>query len=748
MSKSAFSQAVRSEYKEKVREIKIKANIYNETIGPSNNLLPIYQGTITNGTISLEYNNGEMIINANGQDEDIFINDFEPFTLNPGTYTISLTSFSNKLCSFNLVNTLDYEYDVIVMNVINDGGETGTYTIDESINIDTLWIQTSIDDMNYVNEKYQIMLNEGNYMPFEPSGNAKVKQNIITIGEGTKPSKNLLPIYTKTTTYINTKYGYITYNNGEIDIKDYFLNFHNDYATDYDMPSVELQPGTYTFSFTSDRTTNYSLGHLELWYHTHESLPPYVDTKIFDIDTSSSTSQTITIEETITMNQIRINGFEFAENTPYDDKLYLMLNVGSTALPFEEPGDILNPQILDFDVDEKSDIYFESMPFSELSVDVDNTDGFFSDFTQNSIVSNLTKDVLIDFYLNVNNTGWCNAWTMQFDSLKATNEKATLTFKPYCVSVINEQQIYDKNKYFYQYAFLDMQKFSQYMSDNYDITLEQDEQIGDVIMSNYEGKTKVSNLFLEYAGGVSNLEQGQMLCILDNKRLRYKLNTRLGTAQEDLTNNEILEKPLITKEILEGIVKNSKTIESYTNDTSVFHKEINSIFKNSTEVLVIYGEEYNMSGINSNEISITNGTLVSVNWTADGGTSGLGSHYILLEISGNIGDRYTITINANLPRVDQVKTSQEIYAKGNYTTTDNFIKLNAYEYTNTYYWEKLVRNLEKKIKLKIKALPYLQVGDTISLENEGNVVIAEIHTSWSNGFIMEIVAYKVKYTLL
>ena len=38
------------------------------------------------------------------------------------------------------------------------------------------------------------------------------------------------------------------------------------------------------------------------------------------------------------------------------------------------------------------------MPFSELTVDVDNTDGFFSDFSENSITDRLNKRFPDEYY--------------------------------------------------------------------------------------------------------------------------------------------------------------------------------------------------------------------------------------------------------------------------------------------------------------------------------------------------------------
>lgn len=407
-------------------------------------------------------------------------------------------------------------------------------------------------------------------------------------------------------------------------------------------------------------------------------------------------------------------------------------------------GDTGEVDILDYRVDETSDLYYERMPFSELNIDVDNLDGYFSDFTENSIVDKLNENCFIDLYLNVNDTGWIKAWTMQYDSLKADNQKAKLTFKPYCEKVIKQEQIYDKNKYFLlNTPIWDITYFNNYMLDNYQIGIEQDNDYSGSIIVNKQGTRTINNMLLEFGSAVASLEKGQILTIKDNNKLRYRVITS-QYANEYLTNDEILEKPLLTKETLQGIVNQFNTIISYSVSSATFEKEIESVFRNNTETLVIYGESFDLSNIQSSSITLTNATLVSYATTLSGGAYGVGSHYLVLEIMGNIGDRYTININANLPYVENEDIHKEIYTKDEYVNTDNFIKLDVPDIINTKYWEQLVENLEKKIELKIKALPYLEVGDIISVDNE-KFVITELHTTWSDGFKMNVIGYKIKY---
>lgn len=564
-----------------------------------------------------------------------------------------------------------------------------------------------------------------------------IEYTTFEIGEGTThQSSNLLPEY-QGEYEVDTIYGHFkaTYNNGVITLKGN-LDFQTNVFRFQDFPMFSLPQGTYTLSLNhiSGNTQDSHSQYIDL---DNSELPGQDGFRIY-FDDGTDTGNYDSFNR-ITMSLDR--------SYHYDDTYTLMLNEGTEAMPFEKSGIISAPQILDFDADEKSDIYYESMPFSELNLEVDNTDGYFSDFTDNSIVDSLNKECYIDFYLNVNNTGWCKAWTMQFDTLTADNQKAKLTFKPYCSFVINTEQIYDKNKYFLNNFEWNLQEFDIYMKDNYDINIEQDETNSGLITVNDEGTKDIKGMLLEFGSAVANLEKGQILTIKDNKILRYKLNTRSGIAQEDLTENELLDKPLISKEILKGIVKRFKQIKSYTSESINWQKQVEGILKDNTDVLVIYGDDFDMTYVSSNDITITNATLISVNHTTTGALYGLGSHYLIIEITGNVGDRYTIEINANIPRVQEVSEHEEIYAKGTYQTTEDFIKLNVSEIINEKYWTQLVDNMEKKIELQIKALPYLQVGDTISIPGEGNVVIAEIHTSWSDGFKMKIIAYKVKYTL-
>jgi hypothetical protein len=431
-----------------------------------------------------------------------------------------------------------------------------------------------------------------------------------------------------------------------------------------------------------------------------------------------------------------------------------MLNEGTTPLPYEEAGTIIDEsvcQIADFNVDEKVDIYNQELPFSELSVDVDNSNGYFSDFSETSIVDKLNKDAFIEFYFNIHETGWCKSWTMQFDSLKADNQKATLIFKPYVMSVYNSS-LYDKNKYFNKTSWVVTQSesdFEQYFKDNYNIDVKVVLNISSTgvgIDIGRKGFNKVSNLLLYYGtflGSSTLTNKAKMLVIDDNKQL-YFWNIERDTPEMEMPYSFLLEKPLITRETLDEVKLNIHNVKSYTTDTYNYQKEISSTFINDVDTLVIYGENYDFSLLNTSDITITNGTLVSMT-KSQTNTQDNGIHYIMLEISGNVGDSYTIKINAQLRHENVVEDKQSIQRKTNAVNVKNSITINYNAISNNNYWTTLLQKLDKKIQFRIPACPFLQVGDAIELTNEDETseiyVITELHTSWNGGFIMEIIAY-------
>lgn len=558
-------------------------------------------------------------------------------------------------------------------------------------------------------------------------------------------SHNLTPDLNYTYTYAG---GTMTFQGSTITLQ----NWNADSLGGIDNSSFTLDAGTYTFHIITDTETSGVLLNLTISFIHLENGNPVLIASINNLENSVST---ITLNNQTTIDYMAYEVYTYYG--PLNTNIYkLMINSGSTPMEYEQEGEIEDKitlgedgicQILDFGVDETSDLYYEKMPFSELYVEVDNLDGYFSDFTENSLTNKLKKTSYFEFYLNINNTGWYKSWTMQFDSLTANNQNAKLIFKPYCSSIINTKQLYDKNKQFTTDSIWSLSELDTYFEDNYSMNIEQDNTNSGTIIINRDGSKSISTMLLECGSAVASLEKPQLLSIIDNKLLRYK-KVVSGTLIDTLTDNEILEKPLITKENLEGIIKISKTT-NISQSTSNWIKKIDTIIKYGTDVLVIYGEGFDMNNVSTNDITITGATLNSISHSTSGGTTyGPISNYLLLEISGNIGDRYSVEISSNLYSLNESGTHEDIYAKGNYENTDNFIKLNVFEVINTKYWEHLVDNLEKKIKLKIKALPWLQVGDIISIPDEGNIVIAEIHTSWSNGFIMNIIAYKINQNLI
>ena len=301
---------------------------------------------------------------------------------------------------------------------------------------------------------------------------------------------------------------------------------------------------------------------------------------------------------------------------------------------------------------------------------------------------------------------------------------------------------------FSSYTTLTYTRLQQYLSANYNVNIYYDNNEGFVSINEPHILNKVSDLFFSYAGDLAVGGKPQILCISNNNSLRYKIIQYSSSvdnphANENITSNELLEKPLITKEELQGVIINYHFITGVLQRTSNFQKSIKSTFKNTNETLIVFCDNLNANDISQNNITLTNAILVSLGYSM----SNIASRYLVIEISGVVGEEYTIDINGTLRDIE-LSDNQGIFTKQQYEDTDDFITIDGVN--NGLYWTNLKDNMAKKIKLKIKALPYLQVGDCITFEEEGKettiadkVVITEINTSWSGGFKMEITAYKV-----
>lgn len=713
MSKSTFSQAVRAEYKNEVREIKIKGDIkIPKQSTPLTNLMPTYSGTYTYLNLTMEINNQHVKIYGTTSSSSIDFPNYPSLTLQAGRYKLKMNITKNTNNSY--IGTQFGEFDISYNpndDYPNIYAYEKVYTQSHTIN----GIGFRFPNNENIDVEFDLILNE-------------IEDDINT---------SLMPTYNAQESIGNAT---LTINN---DI--FTMQGNNGYNTGSGIQyqSFTLPAGKYGLRIRTISGTN-DFGIIINDNNYNASITAYTDKNEY-----------IELKEATTFNYAQIQTPNV--NTNYDDVYELLLfedvenqkeydtfTIGEGTTLGETP----NPQILNFNVDETSDIYYEKMPFSEMCVEVDNTDGYFSDFTENSITSLLNKDCYIDIYLDVNNTDWCKSWTMQFDRLSADNESAKLYFKPYVSSVIGLEQLYDKNKQFLDNTGIwDLEKFNSYMKTNYDVEIEEDETYTGRIMVNWAGSKNIDSMLLQFASAVGNNEKGQILSIKENKKLRYKRFVVNGTTQDDITSDIIIQKPIITKETLQGIVNKFISIKSYTSSPVNWQKQVDGVLKEDTDVLVVYENDYDLSNVSTSDITITGASLVSVSHSISGGAMGLGSHYLLLEISGNAGERYTININASVPHTDEISSHEEIYAKGSYETTKDFIKLQLDEVINTYYWEQLLNHLQKKITFQVKALPYLQVGDSITLENEGNVVITELHTKWNNGFLMDVVAYKVEYFL-
>lgn len=738
MAKSEFSQEVREEYKQNVREIKIKGNlVLNEEGAGDNNMLSTAEfNGYTSDDLAFTTNSNKVRITGNTP------------TSGSSQYYYKVQITEENFATFNVKRAS--QYYKFKMKILNNVYNTSIKVsllfkryddYEEIYELSSNWesfdLLTKRDTMNYYipgsPEYVEIKGIEFYFMT--PSGathdvdlelELSFEEEDISKVTGT----SLMPNYVG-----NKDLG----NGVNVSInKDTFTFNGTSNASssvsllpqDYPLSSFILPAGNYIFksvkqngSYTITPTIYYKRNNEII-----ESMQCNFNTYTFKTDISITDIKAWFNSDSNYDSEMAITIFEDKE-----DNGVFVIGEGGTC------------EILDFRVDEKTDLYYETMPFSELSIDVDNTEGYFSDFTENSITDKLNKGCYIDFYLNVNNTGWCRAWTMQFDELTITTDKAKLTFKPYCLTHRDVKMLYDKNSQLVSGNNLDFPELNDYFEDNYHFSVltDRDEEGGAFIPDLGEllhvrrPKLDLTRILMEMGTVLDVIQWGQILTISDNKA--YKYRRWIGDGVTWITNDVLVEKPLIKKEEILGVRHVYDYYRGWLRGEYDYKKTIKGTLQSSHDNIILYDDDYKLESIATdyqNKITATGCTVVSCQAT---------TNIVNIGIEGTEGTSYTINIDTQLDwKVHEEDKGEKTEDKENenygFIIFTGSIRLGS-------YFEYLKQILRKKINMKIKALPYLQVGDVVRLEGEPSgtkIIITSIRTTWSSGFKMEIEGYEVE----
>ena len=225
---------------------------------------------------------------------------------------------------------------------------------------------------------------------------------------------------------------YINYNSETIVMTDYA---HVSYQTLQQLcPSMEAGK-SYTLSFSKE-----------------PSYYEYIYLKGSQTAWRNGYTRTITSAE---LNDVVY--FYGGEHTTTD--VYIMANIqieeGQGATPYERYNSTPfklgrsvsyvkeHCEILDFNISAKGDIYYSSLPYNTMTINVNNEEGYFTEEAENNILDKINKDFYVDLFMKINNDKYYKIMSMNFNDVTyADYQKAKLEFYSCIYKINNAKEAY------------------------------------------------------------------------------------------------------------------------------------------------------------------------------------------------------------------------------------------------------------------------------------------------------------------
>lgn len=413
--------------------------------------------------------------------------------------------------------------------------------------------------------------------------------------------------------------------------------------------------------------------------------------------------------------------------------------INYTTFPLTEEN---NSKILNFKINEKADIYYTSLPYNTMTIEVDNEQGYFTDYNENSIIEQLNEDCYIDLFMKINDGNYYKIMTMNFDKISYSDYiKARLSFFS-SIGYIQNLQFKDKNNMFDNFM-ITTNELAQYMMDNYNITLR-------FTHTNYYGTISLSlntyddlRTFLINCATMGEPDGTSVIFTnyYNNDIIFKKISQYID---ETITSDMQLEKTILKKEDTYKVLNYNYYEATISEDTTeTYTRTIQNTLQSGRETIVIVDKNYCINTITQSDITSSSNISVIVE-------SSLIKHLLILTIIGNIGDNYTIQINkANIKRI---KGSNEItYIAGDKQSKSKELVVNngSCVYVRPYYFLFIKKPVKSYVEISMMGLPYLEIGDTILVELENRkvkIIIIEIDTSYNDGLIQTIKGYELDWT--
>ena len=511
-----------------------------------------------------------------------------------------------------------------------------------------------------------------------------------------------------------------------------------------DYNSTSLRPGMFIAGLknryivnTSGTRDTLSSGKLTFSYTFPSSLPSDIDEYCLLLYANAMQRDNAQIGDYTLYTNIMISEDENAEYEEWGT----MINE-YTVFPLTEENEC---KILGFNINEKADIYYTSLPYNTMTIEVDNEKGYFTDYDPDNIISNLNSDCYIDLFIKINNDDYYKINTMKFDKISSSDyEKAKLSFKS-SLSLIPDLALKDKDEFFIQYPLWSMSTLLAYIENNYDIKCYSDVRTNSVVNTINQNSKSVQNLILQAGTKYGNLSNATF--VINNSEDKIVFRTWKNYAQDTILLDYQLEKPVVKREnTYNGVLYNYLLDSSYTSTSETFSKIINGYLTEKREVLIIRDNDYILNTITINDITISGDIDLEVETTNNN------ENIVALIINGEIGTEYTIEINkSNISKKANDNFGQKSY--GIINKTSKIIRIETTSALNGDYYN-LILN-EKKIKSYIEAkiigLPYIEIGDTVEIETENAKIlmtITETDKNYDGGCTMTIKGYELGWDAL
>lgn len=730
----AFDSETKQAYKNDDREIKVMGNLYLAKKRISKNLFNINgqinvkqnDGSITNkntvqGNVLIagtngwyDYGSGQQFTNLNGKTFTITAKCISYGTGTGGVFAIgdNYNQVAYKHLDLNETGSITYTAtsNNIIVGFATDNGENAQYTD----------IQLEIGNMATDYEEYGTYVNDyGN-----TNATSKNLLNAQKYFAGYYNQNNFT--FSKTNYYYNeTEY---------IDIDEIGLEVENDYIysinilsnyNNYDENITIIgYDENYNYVYEKSGTAS-KLGLIKCLFNLTSNVK-YIVIRLNRSDEAET--------NTIQVNNIQITkGNKFI---PYE--LY-----NSSPFRLTEENEC---QILSFNINEKTDVYYTSLPYNEMTIEVDNEKGYFTDYDPESIVNKLNQDCYVDLFMNINDGDYYKIMTMNFDKISSSDyEKAKLSFKSN-ISTLSNLTLRDKNLD----IFTNLQNiFKSTLRDllkiNYGINLLCDNNTDDIMfVTTQKNSITIQNMLLNAGTKFGTLEKAVLT--LNDSQDNLVQRTWKSSPQDTILLDYQQEKPIVKREdVYRGVQRKYISSGNWVSSSETFNYVLSGKLTSARETIVLFNSNYRINDFTSSNITISGGVNVSVYGT---------NTYELLEllIEGNIGDEYTITFNKeNILKKDSDNYVEQII--GSTDDTTKILKITEKAPLQSGYYNFILseKQVKSNIEAKIFGLPYLEIGDTVEIETENAKIlmtITEIDMNFDGGLLETIKGYELGWDAL